>query len=210
MPLRGVVAARDAGVRGVGVFVAALALAGCGGVPSVQSTEPATPPATASMAPSGPPVAAGAVTPRGELDGPFPVTKVVDGDTIWVRIGGDRVKVRLIGIDTAETVAPGEPVGCFGPEASEQAQRLLAGTSVYLERDPTQGDYDAYDRVLAYVWLEDGRLFNLEMIRDGYAIEYTYDDPYAYQAEFRAAQSEAEGTQAGMWSPRTCGGAVAF
>lgn len=202
--------ARATGLRVLWAVVALGALVGCaaGGGASSESAVATTSASARTQEPS--PASVAALAPKGELDGPFPVTKVVDGDTIWVRVGGDRAKVRLIGIDTAETVAPGEPVGCFGPEATEEAQRLLTGTSVFLERDPTQGDYDAYDRLLAYAWLDDGRLFNLEMIRGGYAIEYTYDDPYAYQAEFRAAQTEAEDTQAGMWSPQTCGGAIAF
>jgi micrococcal nuclease len=132
------------------------------------------------------------------------VTKVVDGDTIWVGTDTGDVKVRLIGIDTAETVDPNEPVGCYGPEASAEAMRLLAGASVYLELDASQGDTDRYGRTLAYVWLEDGRMFNEVMIRDGFAIEYTYDDPYAYQAEFRAAQTAAQDQGAGLWS--VCGG----
>ena len=183
---------------------------GAPALPSVDATESAAASSAPSAASSGPSVVVGSLVPKGELDGPFPVTKVVDGDTIWVREGGERVKVRLIGMDTAETVAPGEPVGCFGPEATREAQRLLTGASVYLELDPSQGTYDAYDRLLAYVWLDEGRLFNLEMIRDGYAIEYTYDDPYAYQAEFREAQQQAEDALAGMWSPQTCGGPIAF
>lgn len=146
----------------------------------------------------------GSLVPKGELFGPFPVTKVVDGDTIWVGSGTGDVKVRLIGIDTAETVDPNEPVGCFGPEASAEAARLLTGASVYLELDPSQGDIDRYGRTLAYVWLEDGSMFNEVMIRDGFAIEYTYDDPYAYQAEFRDAQSAAQDQGAGLWS--ACGG----
>lgn len=192
-------------------IVIGLALVGCsGGATSAESIDPTAARSASAAATPGPSTVVRGLSPKGELDGPFPVTKVVDGDTIWVRAGGDRVKVRLIGMDTAETVAPGEPVGCFGPEATSEAQRLLAGASVYLELDPSQGQYDVYDRLLAYAWLEDGRLFNLEMIRGGFAIEYTYDDPYAYQAEFQAAQGEAEETQAGMWSPQTCGGPVAF
>jgi micrococcal nuclease len=145
-----------------------------------------------------------------DLQGPFPVTKVVDGDTIWVATADGDVKVRLIGMDTAETVAPGEPVGCFGPEASARAKAVLTGASVYLELDSSQGRYDRYDRLLAYVWLDDERLFNLEMIRDGYAIEYTYDDAYIHQREFVAAQQVAQRKQAGMWSPQACGGPIAF
>jgi micrococcal nuclease len=141
-----------------------------------------------------------------ELLGPFPVTRVVDGDTIWVEDAGERVRVRFIGIDTAETVAPGEPVGCFGPEATAEAERLMAGQQVYLEVDESQGRFDRFDRLLAYVWLTDGRMVNYELVRNGFAIEYTYDDPYRYQADFRAAQAAAESEQLGLWAPSTCDG----
>lgn len=190
---------------------AVVAVSGCGWAPS--ATDVVEPPPTTSTPGHrdvGPTVAPGRLTPKGDLDGPFPVTKVVDGDTIWVRVGGDRVKVRLIGMDTAETVAPGEPVGCYGPEATAEATRLLSNASVFLETDPSQGMYDRYERLLAYVWLEDGRLFNLTMIRGGYAIEYTYDDAYAYRDEFMAAQRQAEQDRVGMWAVDTCGGSKAF
>jgi micrococcal nuclease len=132
--------------------------------------------------------------------GPYPVTRVVDGDTIWVRAGGQRVKVRLIGMDTPETVAPNEPVACFGPEASARAEQLLSGTDVYLELDPSQGELDRYGRTLAYVWMPDGVMFNELMIREGFAVEYTYDDPYRYQARFRAAEDAARAEGLGLWS----------
>ncbi len=135
-----------------------------------------------------------------DADGPFAVTKVVDGDTIWVRVGGDRVKLRLIGIDTPETVDPGEPVGCFGPEASAEAFRLLSDSSVYLEMDPSQGETDRYDRTLAYVWMTDGTMFNLEMIRNGFAYEYTYDEPYEYQEQFQYAEQLATSENLGLWA----------
>jgi micrococcal nuclease len=132
--------------------------------------------------------------------GPYPVTRVVDGDTIWVRAGGQRVKVRLIGIDTPETVAPGEPVGCFGPEASARAKQLLSGREVYLELDASQGELDRYGRTLAYVWRTDGLFFQLAMVREGFAVEYTYDQPYRYQRELRAAEADARADGRGLWS----------
>lgn len=144
--------------------------------------------------------ATGGPAPKGELLGPYPVTRVVDGDTIWVQADGGRLKVRLIGIDTAETVAPNRPVGCFGPEASAQTARLLDGEQVHLELDPSQGDTDRYGRTLAYVWLDDGRMVNELLVRNGFAVEYTYDDPYAYQAEFRDAQRQAQAADAGRWA----------
>jgi micrococcal nuclease len=144
---------------------------------------------------------AGAARPH--RDGPYRVVRVVDGDTVVVSNGDT---LRLIGIDTPETVDPREPVQCFGVEASRRAHALLDGAAVELEYDPTQGVLDRYGRTLAYVWLPDGRLFNELMIADGYAHEYTYEVPYRYQARFRAAQRAAQDAQRGLWSPATCAG----
>jgi micrococcal nuclease len=121
--------------------------------------------------------------PQG-VQGPYTVLKVVDGDTIWVDNNGQRMKIRMIGLDTPETVDPRKPVQCFGREASAQAKTILGGQTVYLETDPSQDTVDKYSRTLAYVWTASGRLFNLDMIADGYAFEYTYDLPYRYQQEF--------------------------
>ena len=132
------------------------------------------------------------------------MTKVVDGDTIWVDHSGRREKIRMIGMDTPETVDPRKPVQCFGLEASAQAKTILGGQSVYLESDPSQDTVDKYGRTLAYVWTTSGRLFDLDMIADGYAHEYTYYVPYRYQQEFKAAQSDARTQQRGLWSPKAC------
>ena len=141
--------------------------------------------------------------PQG-VQGPFTVTKVVDGDTIWVDNNGQRLKIRMIGLDTPETVDPRKPVQCFGREASAQAKTILGGQQVYLETDPSQDTIDKYGRTLAYVWTASGRLFNLDMIADGYAFEYTYDLPYRYQADFKAAESDARTQSRGLWSPDAC------
>ncbi len=140
--------------------------------------------------------------PQG-VQGPFTVIKVVDGDTIWVDDGG-RMKIRMIGLDTPETVDPRKPVQCFGLEASAQAKAILGGQSVYLETDPSQDTFDKYGRTLAYVWTASGRLFNLDMIADGYAFEYTYDLPYRYQAAFKTAEKDARTQSRGLWSPDAC------
>lgn len=144
--------------------------------------------------------------PVDRVRGPYPVTKVVDGDTIWIDDSGTRVKTRLIGLDTPETQDPRKGVQCFGVEASEHAKQLLTGQSVYLESDPTQDSTDHYGRALSYVWTTSGELFNLEMIREGYGFEYTYDLPYRYQDQFRAAESDARGNGRGLWAPAACAG----
>lgn len=144
-----------------------------------------------------------ATTPKVDL---YSVTKVVDGDTIKVSINGIEETLRLIGIDTPESVDPRKPVQCFGIEASNRAKELLSGKKVRLEADPTQGERDKYNRLLRYVWMEDGTFFNKKMILDGYAHEYTYNIPYKYQTEFKQAQKIAESNQSGLWSPNTCNG----
>ena len=162
--------------------------------PLTTTTPTTLPPTTVTI------VAAG--MPPG-VDGPLPVARVVDGDTIRVSTG---VTLRLIGMDTPETVDPRKPVQCFGREASTHAHELLDNTSVSLEYDPTQGRLDRYGRTLAYVWMSDGRLYNQLMIEDGFAHEYTYSVPYKYQAAFIAAQQDARQTERGLWSPTTCAG----
>ena len=139
-----------------------------------------------------------------QVRGPVTVTKVVDGDTIRVDDNGQRQTIRLIGLDTPESVDPRKPVQCFAHEASAQAEIVLDGRSVYLETDPSQDSVDRYGRTLAYVWTESGRLFNLDMIAEGYAHEYTYDLPYRYQDIFRTAEDNARTDERGLWSPNTC------
>jgi micrococcal nuclease len=138
---------------------------------------------------------------RGRL---HPVVDVVDGDTVKVAYRGTTTSVRVIGIDTPETVHPSEPVECGGPEASAAAERLLAGTRVRLVFDPSQGRVDAYGRLLAYVEIPRVGDFGLAMIRAGHAAEYTYDEPYARQAEYKAAQVTAQDDRQGVWA--RCGG----
>ena len=134
------------------------------------------------------------------------VADVVDGDTLKVSLDGKTETLRLIGMDTPETVDPRKPVQCFGKEASNHARELLSGKSVRLEADPTQGERDKYNRLLRYVYFEDGTSYNLTMIQDGYAHEYTYDTPYKYQAEYKQAEKYAREHNLGLWSPTSCNG----
>lgn len=136
----------------------------------------------------------------------YKVTKVIDGDTIQVDMNGNLEKVRLIGINTPETVDPRRTVECFGKEASKRMNDLLSGKIVRLEYDDTQGLRDTYDRLLAYVYLEDEQMINRKMIAEGYAYEYTYMTPYKYQKEFRGLQNFARINQYGLWAVNTCDG----
>lgn len=136
----------------------------------------------------------------------YAVTDVVDGDTLKINMAGTVETLRLIGIDTPETVDPRKPVQCFGTEASSRAKVLLSGQRVRIEADSTQDTRDKYGRLLVYVYRDDGLFFNKAMVADGYAYEYTYDKAYKYQAEFKTAQLAAQNTGKGLWSPSTCNG----
>jgi micrococcal nuclease len=135
----------------------------------------------------------------------YKVTKVIDGDTINVDVNGKSETIRLIGIDSPETVDPRKPVQCFGKEASDKAKETLTGKDVSLEIDPTQGERDKYNRLLRFVFLEDGTNFNKFMISEGYAHEYTYQsNPYKYQKEFKDAQKSAMENKKGLWADGVC------
>jgi micrococcal nuclease len=180
-------------------IVLAVSLSGCAG-----GTVP--PDGGAVISPQGSATGAGSdLTPRGAtLSGT--IVRVVDGDTVRVLVDGQRedISVRLIGIDTPETVAPGRPVECFGPEASAFAEQILDGARVLLELDPSQGETDRFGRTLAYVWVADDPtrpvLFNLAAIDGGFAEEVTYDGSYTWQAEFIAAEDAARSAGTGRWS----------
>jgi micrococcal nuclease len=138
---------------------------------------------------------------------PVTVIRVVDGDTVDVQTADGRTeRLRLIGMDTPEVVDPRTPVQCFGREASSRAHELLDGQSVGLELDSSQGERDRFGRMLAYLWLPDGRNLGEVMIADGFAHEYTYDQPYVYRDAFKAAQDAAMVNQVGLWSAATCNG----
>jgi hypothetical protein len=115
-------------------------------------------------------------------------------------------RLRLIGIDTPETVDPRKIVQCFGKEASDKAKSMRQNASVRLEADASQDERDKYSRLLRYVYLEDGTNYNKFMISEGYAHEYTYQLPYLHQKEFKAAEASARKDNRGLGSASTCGG----
>jgi len=128
------------------------------------------------------------------------VQRVVDGDTIVVHIAGRDERVRLIGVDTPESVDPRSPVQCYGKEASAfTAQLLPAGSVVRLERDVEARD--RFDRLLAYVYRVSDDLFvNLELARAGYAQVLTIPPNVAYAEQFRVAAAAARQAGTGLWS----------
>lgn len=154
-----------------------------------------------------PTTASSAVMPTGNVLGEKTgeqavVVRVIDGDTIEVNINNTKETVRFIGVDTPETVDPRKKVQCFGKEASNFTASYLLDKTVFLESDPTQDNRDKYQRILRYVFLEDGTNYNKLLIAQGYAHEYTYYLPYKYQAEFKLAEQEARENNRGLWS--TC------
>ncbi len=128
------------------------------------------------------------------------VTKVVDGDTIHVSINGATEKVRLIGVDTPETVDRRRPVECFGREASDFTKSLLPkGTAVRLVLDVEARD--RYKRLLAYVYrASDGLFVNRELARLGYANVLTIPPNVAYAEEFLAQAAGARNHERGLWA----------
>lgn len=126
------------------------------------------------------------------------VTKVVDGDTIQIE---DGITIRLLGIDTPETVDPRRPVGCFGKEASNEVKKLLSGKVVYLQKDVSWSD--KYKRLLRYVYLPlegDQQLFvNDYLVREGFAKVLTYPPDVKYNGQFREAERQAKEEKKGLW-----------
>ena len=128
------------------------------------------------------------------------VLRVVDGDTIEVMIDRREYRLRYIGIDTPETVHPELPVEWLGPEASAANKALVAGKTVYLEKDISE--VDQYGRLLRYVFLEDGTFVNAELVRLGLAQVSTYPPDVKYVELYLRMQREAREAGRGMWGPQ--------
>jgi len=128
------------------------------------------------------------------------VVRVVDGDTVVLSFDGRDERVRLIGIDTPESVKPDSPVECLGPEASAFTTSLLPeGTQVLVERDVEARD--DYGRLLAYVTrVDDGLFVNLEVVRRGFAEPLTIPPNVAHADDFVAAARLARDDDLGLWA----------
>ncbi len=145
------------------------------------------------------------------------VVDVIDGDTIEVQIL-DRIQgpgagaaaigaienVRLIGIDTPESVRPGTPIECFGREASAAAKALLEGREVWLVKDVEERDQ--YDRLLRYVYIGE-EMANARLVVNGYASVYTFPPNIRHADVLVQLQREAREQGRGLWSSDTCSGA---
>lgn len=135
----------------------------------------------------------------------YEVTSITDGDTIKVLIDNKTETIRLANIDTPESVDPRRPVECMGKEASQKMTELVSGKRVYLELDETQNDKDQYNRLLRFVFLEDGTDVGLQMIKLGYAQSSPYgNSPHKYLETYTTAQAEAKTNELGLWNPNNC------
>jgi micrococcal nuclease len=151
-------------------------------------------------------LAAALLVARSAGDGGFPafdgaptarVQRVVDGDT--VRLAG-LGSVRLIGVNTPEVYGT---VQCFGPEASSFAKSVLRPGTWVRYRTGTE-PHDRYGRLLAYVWLPDGRLFNGMLVEGGYATTLTIAPNDQLAGRLRAAEDRARVAHTGMWARPGC------
>jgi len=128
------------------------------------------------------------------------VLRVIDGDTFVMDANGGPLKVRVLGIDTPETVHPDRPVEPFGPEASRRARELLAGkpVTIHYDADLNKSKWGKYGRLLVYVELPDTRDFGSVLIREGLARAYR-KYPCSRLAEYIKAEREAQAARVGVW-----------
>jgi micrococcal nuclease len=133
--------------------------------------------------------------PRGSAT----VVHVIDGDTVDLLVGRRAETARLLGVDTPETVKPGAPVDCFGPEASARTKALLPpGTEVRLTRDVEVRD--RFERLLVYVVRAEDDLFvNRALVADGYARTLSIAPNDAHEADLAAAEADAREQGRGLW-----------
>lgn len=128
----------------------------------------------------------------------YPIKKFVDGDTFWVDDGSEKgLKIRLIGVDTPETVHPRKPVEYYGREASNYVKELLKSQRVRLEFDVEKTD--RYGRVLAYVYLKDDTFLNEELVKNGYAQVSTFPPNVKYSKHFLKLERHARENDLGLW-----------
>lgn len=124
------------------------------------------------------------------------VTRVIDGDTIEVKFEEKTEKVRLIGVDTPETVHPEKGEQPFGKEASNYTKSRLDGNTIELEFDIQERDQ--YGRLLAYVWIGSEH-FNATLLKEGYAVLSTWPPNVKYVDEFTKYQTQAREAKKGLW-----------
>ena len=128
------------------------------------------------------------------------VVRIVDGDTVRVRIGDVTRTVRYIGVDTPETVKPNEPVQCFGKQASAFNSRLVAGRRVRLQYGPER--LDRYGRLLAYVYLagSESRSVNARIVAEGYGRVLAIAPNTAHLRPYLRLEDRARSRRLGLWA----------
>lgn len=134
-----------------------------------------------------------------DINNTYQVTQVFDGDTIEVNMNEHGEKVRFIGVDTPETHDPRKSVQCFGQAAATFTKDKLKNHRVRLVADPINTNRDRYERLLRYVYTENGELFNATLIKEGYGFAYL-GFPFTKSDEFRNYQIEARQKNRGLWS----------
>ena len=133
-----------------------------------------------------------------ENDGTYKVVSVIDGDTIKVQYGDEIKSVRLIGINAPEISGEKQ---CYGTEATEYLRSKIEGKEVVLTTDGTQDNLDKYSRLLRYVFLGDKDL-GVDLISNGYAKEYTYNEYYSFRDLYISAQDSAKNSKLGLWGDK--------
>ena len=134
---------------------------------------------------------------------PAKVQRVTDGDTFVATVKGRRERIRIIGVDTPESVDPNRPDEPFGEEASNFAKHYLDGATVRLAGDAEPRD--RYGRMLAYVWLEDGTFWNALLAAEGYAQQLTIPPNVTYASLFRRLVRAARENNRGLWAQESHG-----
>lgn len=114
------------------------------------------------------------------------LVRVIDGDTIEIKVGEKVDSVRLIGIDAPEM---NEDTKEKAIKSKQYLESLLHNQKIFLEKDESQDDRDVYNRLLRYIYLEDNTLINKKMIEADMATEYTFITPYKFQNEFKQAEN---------------------
>lgn len=136
------------------------------------------------------------------------VVRVVDGDTLVAKLDaepGKEYKIRLLGVNTPETVDPRRTVQCYGKQASDFSKHTLSDKRIRLDADPQADERDKYDRLLRNVILEDGTDFNAKLVSEGYAYAYlSFPLNPTRKAELRRLETEAKNAKRGLWGEETC------
>ncbi len=130
------------------------------------------------------------------------VIRIVDGDTIEVVMVSDPHEtelLRLLGVDTPETVHPSLPIQFFGPEATQFTKNMCLGVPVILHLQKDGPERGTYGRLLVYVELPDGKVLNEVIIENGFGYSYT-KYPHEYTARYNALQLDAVNAKRGLWA----------